>query len=1100
MHRPQYWVIDALDECVGYAEFFTLLSKVESAFPLRILVTSRIVPEIQSGFSRFGRNAVSVEINLQDSMRDIEAYIQNRIEDLPSDGSQEKQDLANKILAKSCGCFLWVHLVLHELSSVYTDNSIWIVLDEIPEGMVPFYERTLEIMARNKRDVDLAKAILLWTVYSIRPLRTFELREALQLDVGANVLNIKKAIEGLCGQLVHVDKNDTVQVVHPTAREFLIGNSTSEYAIPEQKAHERLSLICLRYLSSHDMRPPRNRMLSNAPRREVSMFREYACTAFSEHVFSAFSGADSVLSALDLFFRTNVRSWIEHIAHKETLYHIIRAAKNLRGYLGRRAKCLSPLGSQGVTVDAWVTDLTRLVVKFGVALTTVSSAIYFLIPPLCPTNSAIFKQFARSADGLVLEGVKRTFWEDCISWTHFSHAARSLASGDKAYAAGMTNGDIGIYDHGSCQWDRTIQHHENIDILKFDNSGHCLASAGIQSIKLWDTNGTLLWTRRLKSRCIELNFQINCLTSFSMYGDLIDRDLKTGEIVGDPRRYQYVEPDDGSGKAEVRSPSTSSISPDLQIVALATNKTYVCLWSLENSDIIGWCSTPGGDGVVLVKFNPNPQINIIAVGYNTSLIAIFDPWSQEMIQSTRTGNRSSPVASLASSPDGRTLATVDCKGTMQIWDFETLALLYQIKSSDFGSRIINFSPNGLRIMDLMGSKLRVWEPAVLIRKTVEEAISVSDTANRSAIEGQNESKVPQEITAVVSHPNLPIVFVGKYNGSVAAYSSRTGKKDVTYYVHDNDAFVTAIAISPHNILASGDVDGNVQLWQLMKTPTRSLRTISLLLKTSAKRCIRQILISPGGDSVLLSTRISNSVFSLRTGMCTGSFDQSPIDADTWQWLVRTEAQSELLLIFRDKVLRYSWDDLPHLSNPQVFILPPDCQQCMIDTEITSAILDTARKNLVITFEQYHYEIATKAIFILSVGNVLSSPLTTPSATATQPIMLTSNLTHPDLRDCVEHLLGFWDSRLLFIDKKSWLSSIDLEMEMSNGKRQRYTRHFFVPNDFVAKEPRVLPIVSRDKDAIFAMEGELAVVRNGLKFQSVPREFWTTPITIGSQHA
>ena len=155
------------------------------------------------------------------------------MQDLPVDDSQERQDLANKILAKSGGCFLWVHLVLHELSSVYTDRSIWSILDEIPEGMVPFYQRTMETISRNTRDVDIAKAILSWTVYCVRPLRTFELQQALKLDISAKVLSIRKTIEGLCGQLAYVDKNDTVRMVHPTAREFLIADTVSEYATPK---------------------------------------------------------------------------------------------------------------------------------------------------------------------------------------------------------------------------------------------------------------------------------------------------------------------------------------------------------------------------------------------------------------------------------------------------------------------------------------------------------------------------------------------------------------------------------------------------------------------------------------------------------------------------------------------------------------------------------------------------------------------------------------------------------------------------------------------------------------------------------------------------
>jgi WD40 repeat protein len=1077
VYRPQYWVIDALDECVKYPEFFTLLSKLEVAFPLRILVTSRIIPEIQTHFARFGTNVISTEIHLEDSMKDIESYIQSRIEAIPLDSNRERQDLATKILAKSGGSFLWVHLVLHELSSVYTDQSMRTVLDEIPEGMVPLYQRTIDIMSRNSREKDVAKAILLWTIYSVRPLRTSELQQALKLDIGAIVLSIKKTIEGLCGQLVYVDKNDTVQIVHATAREFLIGDTTSEFAIPKQEGHERIALSCLRYLSGDEMKPPRNMRFINALRGEPSAFRDYACTAFSEHVFSAFPEADSLLTALDLFLKTNVLSWIEHIAQKDSLYFLSRAAKNLKGYLERRAEYLAPLGSQVKRVDGWVTDLTRLVAKFGVALTTSPSSIYFLIPPLCPTTSAIFKQFGMSSGGLVLTGVKNIDWEDCISWIDFNKSATSLASGDKAFAVGTQTGDIEIYNRGSCQWERTIQHQEALDVIQFDTSGDFLASCGSRSIKLWNINGAALWTHKLISRIIELVFGTNSLVGVSMNGQITTWNLKSGDVMGDPHRYHYKSPD-GESLVRARAPQTASLSPDFELVAFGYRSPDIGLWGLQDHEFIGWCICPGVNTASLVLFNPNPNIGLLAVGYKDSTLAIFDSWSQELIQSVKTGAGTQEVSSLASSPDGRTLVTVDSCGTMQVWDFETLSLLYHVKSSDLGFRLVAFSSNGLRIVDLMDSKLRVWEPAVLIRKTVEGGISTSESTIIPAIESQDESKGSLGITVVVCHPTLPVVFVGKYNGSVAAYTSKTGKEDAILYSHSKSAFVTAIAVSSHGILASGDVNGNVQVWQLGKAATMTLKTRFLMLNTSAGKAIKQLLISPTGDFILISTTVSDFVFSTRDGTCIGKTIFSPTDRNFWKWLSRASVQPELLLIVDDKLKRYCWDEFPNLSSSQILTLPLDTWHPMKDTSIRTAILDADGQNLIIDFHQEYGSIATNALLILSVGNILSSaPFTTPT-------VLVPNPAHLNLNEHVKYFLGLSGSRLLFIDGASWLSSVELNIGISTGAAREYTRHFFVPNEFMARETGILPVLSPDKDIIFAVDGELAVVKNGLKFQNV----------------
>jgi WD40 repeat protein len=1018
---------------------------------------------------------ISTQINLEDSMKDIQVYIQTRIEAIPLDDKRERLDLASKILSKSGGSFLWVHLVLHELSSVYTDKNILTVLDEIPEGMVPFYQRIIDMMSRNTREKDVTKAILLWTVYSARPLRTSELQEALKLDIGANVLSIKKTIEGLCGQLVYVDKNDTVQIVHATAREFLIGDTTSEFSIPKQKGHERIALTCLRYLSGDEMKPPRNRRYLNALRAEPSKFRDYACTAFSEHIFSAFSEADSLLSALDLFLKTNILSWIEYMAQKDSLYYLSRTAKNLKGYLERRAKYFSPLGSQVERVDGWVTDLTRLVAKFGVALNTSPSSIYFLIPPLCPTTSTIFKQFGKSADGLVLTGVKNIAWEDCISWIDFNNSATSLASGDKAFAVGMETGDIEIYNRGSCQWERNIQHQEPLDVIQFDTSGDFLSSCGSTSIKLWNINGTELWTHKLTSRIIEIAFGFNSLMGVSMNGHVTTWNLKSGDIRGDPHRYRYKSPDDEAGKTRTRAPQTASISPDFEVIAFGYRTPDICLWGLQDHEFIGWCICPGVNNASIVLFNPNPNIGILAAGYKDSTLAIFDLWSQELIQSVKTGAGTQEVSSLASSLDGRTLVTVDSCGTMQVWDFETLTLLYHVKSADLGFRLVAFSSNGLRIVDLMDSKLRVWEPTALIRKTVEEDVGVSDAAMLPAIEGQGDSKESLGITVMVCHPSLSTVIVGKYDGSVVAYSSKTGTEYVTLYSHSNSAFVTAITISPLSIMASGDVNGNVQVWKLAQTPAKTLKTSSLILNTSAGKAIKQLLINPTGDSILISTALSDSVFSTRDGTCLGKMIFSPaVDRSLWKWLSRVSPKPELLLIVDDKLKRYSWDKFPDLSSHQILTLPLDSRHRMKDNSIRTAALDADSQNLIIDFHKKSDTVAANALLVLSISAILSSA---PSST---PITLSVKPAHIGLGEHVKYFLELFGSRLLFIDSASWLSSIDL----NTGAAGEYIRHFFVPNEFVSRETGILPVLSSDKDIVFAAEGELAVVRNGLKFQSV----------------
>ncbi|CAH0052436.1 unnamed protein product, partial [Clonostachys solani] len=317
---PQYWVIDAMDECTKYQEFFTILKGQQPSFPLRIFVTSRKVPDMARLRQSLEASLTlsSLEIPERSSMYDISCYIEARRDSLPTSSTEEQSELAAEILRRSNACFLWVKLVLDELEQVYSSESIFQVLHAIPESMIPYYERTIATMAGSKHEKHIAKAVLLWTAGSARRLRTTELSHALKIDIEINLPNPENAIEGLCGQLISVDKHSgIVDFVHPTVREFLLADAAGEFKIRRSAAHERIALVCLKALMSHDLQPSRGRPAQR--RVSQSPFLDYAMTQFSEHVQGASSETDDLLIEIDRFFRTNSLTWIEHIAHKGEL-------------------------------------------------------------------------------------------------------------------------------------------------------------------------------------------------------------------------------------------------------------------------------------------------------------------------------------------------------------------------------------------------------------------------------------------------------------------------------------------------------------------------------------------------------------------------------------------------------------------------------------------------------------------------------------------------------------------------------------------------------------------------------------------------------------
>jgi WD40 repeat protein len=1072
IHRPQYWVIDALDECINYTSLFPLLSKIESAFPLRVFITSRKIPEIKKQFNRLAHDVIVAEISIDDTNRDIALFLHSRIESLPVDTPREREELANKILLKSGGCFLWVRLVVQVLEKTYGNNKIQTVLEAMPAEMGSFYEQTVKVMSNTIIEKNIAQSILRWAVCSTRPLRAEELQAALQLDIGESVRSIKNSVEGLCGQLVYVDKNCTVQMVHQTARDFLLDNKSSEFRIEIGLEHERLALACLNFLCSDELKPPRNRRLLGARKLDPSIFCDYACTAFSDHIFGASSEADMILVGLDKFLHTNVLTWIELIARKRSLYYLTQTAKNLKGYLRRRAKYLPPLGGQVATVEAWATDLIRLVAKFGATMISDPTSIYFLIPPLCPQNSSVYTQFAKSSDGLVMAGVSNENWEDCVSCIDFnSSIATALACGENVFAIGMRSGAITLYNYTTFQVESVFQHMESVKCLKFDSSCKLFASCGWEHIKLWDRSGSQIWNQSLKTPCISIAFDTKYVVGVSKNSLVKFWDLKDGTLKSD-RFYPYIKPDDKDGSTAPRAPLTAAFSPNLEILALGYRSFYVCLWDLQNRDFIGCCSRSNGTeevglAVRTALFNPNPDMNLLAVGYEDGYLAIFDPWSRELINVVEGVN----AFSLASSPDGRSLATDDRHGMVQLWDFETLTLLYRIKPFDFEVRALAFSGDGLRLIDIRDSRSKIWEPAVLVRKAHEEDVSVSDAAALPAITvGQENLNERLNTTTLVSHPTLSVIFAGKSNGDVAVFDAVSGKEKAILYSHP--AFITAIACSKNNILVSADAGAYVRVRKLSKTPAGVWHTESQILYAVHKQAIRQLLLSPEGDYVLISGAGSASVWSTKTGLLVGTSEFVATQQTMWKWFSTHAPHSELLLVVDNTIEKHSWSSFPSSLLPSPLRISYDEKLKSREIEIQDAILDARSHHLIIAFRKQYGNKPTTTLLISDFPKVLN-PETT----------IVPNRLFAALGEKVKFFIGHAPKRMVFVDNESWLSSVDL----TAAKCTQYARHYFVPHEFVLEKLEnimLTAVLTATGDVAFTKEGELAVMRNGMKFQNI----------------
>ncbi|XMA07227.1 hypothetical protein WAI453_000018 [Rhynchosporium graminicola] len=129
---------------------------------------------------------------------------------------------------------------------------------------------------------------------------------AIEQELKIKLSSHQGAIERLCGQLVSIDASkDLVQIVHATAREFLLSDEAGEFKVSNTKGNEDMALACIKILSkSAAMIPPRRHLLENKRSLPLSSaLLEYATVYFSEHVFAASTSDNQILQELCLFLK-----------------------------------------------------------------------------------------------------------------------------------------------------------------------------------------------------------------------------------------------------------------------------------------------------------------------------------------------------------------------------------------------------------------------------------------------------------------------------------------------------------------------------------------------------------------------------------------------------------------------------------------------------------------------------------------------------------------------------------------------------------------------------------------------------------------------------
>jgi WD40 repeat protein len=248
------------------------------------------------------------------------------------------------------------------------------------------------------------------------------------------------------------------------------------------------------------------------------------------------------------------------------------------------------------------------------------------------------------------------------------------------------------------------------------------------------------------------------------------------------------------------------------------------------------------DPVVAVAFSPDGHLLASSSGQTTTL---WDVGRRDPVRVLT--DAGSLGQSLSFSPDGKTIAVVDNRGTVRLWDVATgkSTGAFTFEPGLVGG-YVTFSPDG-RILVAMGGL-----PFNQITSNVFNVPHVYEVRQWDVATGKvlvttsyhvtNVTTDPYPVGQTVFSPNGDVLAVPLTTGSIELRQARTGTRLGVLAAHQD--FVTTVAFNQDGtILATGGGDRTVELWN---TTTRQQIGTRLVGHNGV---IKGIAFLPGGHTL-----------------------------------------------------------------------------------------------------------------------------------------------------------------------------------------------------------------------------------------------------------
>ncbi|KFA52172.1 hypothetical protein S40293_00599 [Stachybotrys chartarum IBT 40293] len=254
-----YLIVDGLDEC-GRAERREITAwlqdtvqdlLVTNADSIRCLFVSQDDGAAREDLE--GVPNIKITNENQDDVAEFAAAWDKRIERKFGKVRQNNCRISQIIPARAQGMFIYAELFAKYIEDQLNLAKVLEALEptNLPVNLDHVYERILDRILESQGDhtVGHVREVLGWMVCARRPLRWREIQAAICIDLDNERIDYLRETsdspKGLFASLVEVQVDGTVQLVHETARNFLLRNKF----INADEVEYSLSVLSLSYLT-----------------------------------------------------------------------------------------------------------------------------------------------------------------------------------------------------------------------------------------------------------------------------------------------------------------------------------------------------------------------------------------------------------------------------------------------------------------------------------------------------------------------------------------------------------------------------------------------------------------------------------------------------------------------------------------------------------------------------------------------------------------------------------------------------------------------------------------------------------------------------------